>query len=226
MVRKDETICAPATSSGGAISVIRMSGPESFDICEKIFFPADKSLNLKGHDGFRIIHGEIHDGREVVDDVLVNIYKSPHSYTGEDSVEISCHGSAYIITRILELLIRNGAVSARPGEFTQRAFLNGKMDLSQAEAVADLVASGTKAAHRIAVNQMRGGFSAEINKLRSELLRFASLIELELDFGEEDVQFADRKELSSIIIKVKDLADKPKSLYQHKSYKSNPMSVL
>jgi tRNA modification GTPase len=208
MIRKEETICAPATSSGGAISVIRISGPQSIDICAKIFLPFDRNLIIKEQNGFRIIHGEISDGKEVVDDVLVNIYKSPHSYTGEDSIEISCHGSAYIITRVLELLLMNGAVSALPGEFTRRAFLNGKLDLSQAEAVADLVASGTKAAHRIAISQMRGGFSAEISRLRSELLRFASLIELELDFGEEDVQFADRKELTSIVIKVKDLADK------------------
>jgi len=207
MIRK-ETICAPATSPGGAISVIRISGPDSFDICEKIFVPADKNLILKEQTGYKVVHGEIRDGKEVVDDVLVTIYKAPHSYTGEDSIEISCHGSSFIITRILELLIMKGVVSALPGEFTQRAFLNGKMDLSQAEAVADLVASETKAAHRIAMNQMRGGFSAEIVNLRSELLRFASLIELELDFGEEDVQFADRNELSSIITKVKDLADK------------------
>jgi tRNA modification GTPase len=151
---------------------------------------------------------EIRDGKEVIDEVLVGVYKAPHSYTGEDSVEISCHGSSYIVTRILELFIRNGAIAALPGEFTKRAFLNGKMDLSQAEAVADLVASATKTAHRIAMNQMRGGFSAEIGKLRSELLRFASLIELELDFGEEEVEFADRKELSSIIQKVKELADR------------------
>jgi tRNA modification GTPase len=208
MIRREETICAPATSSGGAISVIRISGPQSFDICEKVFFPADKSLILKKQDGFKIIHGEIWDGKELIDDVLVNVYKSPHSYTGEDSIEISCHGSAFIITRILELLIRNGAISSLPGEFTQRAFLNAKMDLSQAEAVADLVASGTKAAHKIAINQIRGGFSSEIVKLRSELLKFASLIELEIDFGEEDVEFADRKELSSIVLKVKKLADK------------------
>jgi tRNA modification GTPase len=208
MFRKEETICAPATSSGGAVSMIRISGPLSFDICESIFFPADKSLAIKEQNGFRIIHGEIRDGNELIDDVLVNIYKSPHSYTGEDSVEISCHGSAYIISRILQLLVSKGAVSANPGEFTQRAFMNGKMDLSQAEAVADLVSSGTKVAHRIALNQMRGGFSAEIIKLRSELLSFASLIELELDFGEEDVEFADRKKLGSIILKVRDIADK------------------
>ena len=150
MSRKEETICAPATATGGAISVIRMSGPESLGICEKIFFPAGRTLILKEQAGYKVVHGEIRNGEEVVDDVLVNIYKAPHSYTGEDSVEISCHGSSYIITKILELLISNGAKSALPGEFTQRAFLNGKMDLSQAEAVADLVASGTKAAHRIA----------------------------------------------------------------------------
>ncbi len=207
MIRKEETICAPASSQGGAISVIRMSGPRSFEICEKVFFPSGKKVIIREQKGFNIIHGEIRNGKELIDDVLVNIYKAPHSYTGEDSIEISCHGSSYIISRIMELLIRNGAVSALPGEFTQRAFLNGKMDLSQAEAVADLVASGTKVAHRIAVNQMRGGFSAEIVKLRSELLRFASLIEMELDFGEEDVEFADKKELSSIVLKVKELSD-------------------
>jgi len=208
VIRKDETICAPATSYGGAISIIRLSGVKCFDICEKIFFPSNRRLTIKEQDGFKIIHGEICDGEKVVDDVLVSLYRSPHSYTGEDSVEISCHGSSYIITRIMELLIRNGAKAALPGEFTQRAFFNGKMDLSQAEAVADLVASGTKAAHRIALNQMRGGFSAEIGKLRSELLKFASLIELELDFGEEDVEFADRKELILIVQRVKELADK------------------
>lgn len=208
MIRKEETICAPASSSGGAISVIRVSGAQSIAICEKIFYPSDTGLIIKEQAGFKIIHGEIRDGKEVIDEVLAGIYKAPHSYTGEDSVEISCHGSSYIVTRILELLIRNGAIAALPGEFTRRAFLNGKMDLSQAEAVADLVASATKTAHRIAMNQMRGGFSAEISKLRSELLRFASLIELELDFGEEEVEFADRKELSSIIQKVKELADR------------------
>jgi tRNA modification GTPase len=207
MIRKDETICALASATGGAISLIRISGPECFGICEKIFFPADKKLKLREQSGFTIVHGDIRDDKEVIDEVLLNIYKAPHSYTGEDSIEISCHGSTYVITRILELLIRNGAVSAQPGEFTQRAFLNGKMDLSQAEAVADLVASGSKASHRIAINQMRGGFSAEIARLRSELLKFASLIELELDFGEEEVEFADRKDLRSIVLKVKDLAD-------------------
>ena len=208
MFRKEETICAPSTSQGGAISIIRLSGPLCFNICEKIFFPSDKNMIFSKQAGFKITHGEIRDGDEIVDEVLLNKFRAPHSYTGEDSVEISCHGSSYIITRILELLIRYGAVSALPGEFTQRAFLNGKMDLSQAEAVADLVESGTKTAHRIALNQMRGGFSAEISKLRSELLRFTSLIELELDFGEENVEFADRVQLAAIVFKVRDLADK------------------
>ena len=207
MIRKEETICALASAPGGAISLIRISGPDCFGICEKMFFPADKNVKIREQSGFSVIHGDIREDREIIDEVLVNIYKAPHSYTGEDSMEISCHGSSYVITRILDLLIKNGAVSAQPGEFTQRAFLNDKMDLSQAEAVADLVASGSKASHRIAINQMRGGFSAEIATLRSELLKFASLIELELDFGEEKVEFADRKDLRSIAVKVKDMAD-------------------
>ena len=208
MIRKNNTICAPATPAGGALSVIRISGPESLPICETIFFPADKSLIVRDQTGFKIIYGEIREEEDIIDDVLLSVFRAPHSYTGEDSAEISCHGSRYILARILELLIKNGASAAQPGEFTQRAFLNGKMDLSQAEAVADLVASGSRAAHRIAINQMRGGFSSEIAGLRSGLLRFASLIELELDFGEEDVEFADRKELRSIISRVKELTDR------------------
>ncbi len=139
---------------------------------------------------------------EIIDEVLVSVFIAPHSYTGEDSVEISCHASTYIIQKILELLVKNGAVPAQPGEFTQRAFLNGKMDLSQAEAVADLIASHTSKAHRIAINQMRGAFSDEISILRADLLHFASLIELELDFGEEDIQFADREKLKEIVSRV------------------------
>ncbi len=145
---------------------------------------------------------------DVIDEVLVTVFKAPHSYTGENSVEISCHASPYIVRKILELLITNGAIAAKPGEFTRRAFFNGKMDLSQAEAVADIVASKTRASHKIAINQMRGGFSGEIRKLRQELLNFASLIELELDFGEEDVEFADRSKLKVIIKKVKEISDK------------------
>jgi tRNA modification GTPase len=207
LIRKEETICAPATGSGGAIAVIRISGSQSIDICGKIFFSLDKQTQLKEYKGFTVVYGEIRSGEEIIDDVLVSIFKSPHSYTGEDSVEISCHASPYIQKKILELLIGFGATHANPGEFTQRAFMNGKMDLSQAEAVADIVASTTRSAHRVAINQMRGRFSAEIGKLRSELLNFASLIELELDFGEEDVEFADRNELKAIISTVKGLAD-------------------
>jgi tRNA modification GTPase len=208
MIRFEDTICAPATAIGGAIAVIRISGPQSLGICEKIFYPSDKNIKLIDLKGFTVVLGEILDGGEVVDEVLLSVFREPHSYTGENSVEISCHASPYIIRKILELLINNGAVSAKPGEFTQRAFFNRKMDLSQAEAVADVIASKTSAAHKIALNQMRGGFSREISNLRHELLNFASLIELELDFGEEDVEFADRKELKTIIFRVKDLADR------------------
>ena len=208
MIRPEETICAPATAVGGAIAVIRVSGSQSFSICDKIFFALDKNLKLIDHKGFTIAFGDIRSGYEIIDEVLVSVFRAPHSYTGEHSVEISCHASPYIIRKILELLISNGAVSAKPGEFTQRAFLNGRIDLSQAEAVADIIASTSSSAHKVAMNQMRGGFSAEIGRLRSELLNFASLIELELDFGEEDVEFADRKELKSIIVTVKVLADR------------------
>ncbi|MBW6500584.1 MAG: tRNA uridine-5-carboxymethylaminomethyl(34) synthesis GTPase MnmE [Bacteroidales bacterium] len=214
MLRQGETICAPATSAGGAIAVIRISGPESFPVIEKVFFPSDKSLVINKQAGNTVIHGEIRDEGVIIDEVLVTLFRKPRSYTGEDSVEISCHSSSYIRSRILELLISNGTRIAAPGEFTQRAFLNGKMDLSQAEAVADLVASSSEASHRIAMNQMRGGFSAEISRLRSELLRLTSLIELELDFGEEDVQFADRTELLSIVNQVKDLAGKLASSFR------------
>lgn len=208
MIRPEETICALATAVGGAIAVIRISGLQSLSICEKIFYPFDKNIKVYDLKGYNVVHGEIMSDGKIIDDVLFTVFRGPHSYTGENSVEISCHASPYIVRKILELLVNNGAVTAKPGEFTQRAFFNGKMDLSEAEAVADLIASKTSSSHRIALNQMRGGFSAEISSLRHELLNFASLIELELDFGEEDVEFADRKELKSIIIRVKKLADK------------------
>jgi tRNA modification GTPase len=208
VIRPEETICAPATAVGGAIAVIRISGLQSLNICEKIFYPLDKKIKLVESKGFTVILGEIKSGDRVIDEVLLTVFRAPHSYTGENSAEISCHASPYIIRKILELLINNGAVSSKPGEFTQRAFFNGKMDLSQAEAVADIVASRTSSSHKIALNQMRGGFSEEINRLRNELLNFASLIELELDFGEEDVEFADRNKLKAIIVRVRDLADR------------------
>ena len=202
MLRTGETICSPATSGGGAIAVIRMSGKDSIGICSSVFFPFDITAKLEEKPGFTITYGEIRQEDELIDDVLVSIFRAPHSYTGEDAVEISCHASPYIIQKILEVLVSKGAVAAQPGEFTMRAFLNGKMDLSQAEAVADLIASESRAAHRIAIEQLRGSFSDEISKLRADLLHFASLIELELDFGEEDVEFADRDELRDLVNKV------------------------
>src|SRR4030042_2464511 len=202
MLRTGETICAPATGTGGAIAIIRISGAESISICEKIFIPSEIHNKLSEQKGYSIVYGEIRSGEDIIDDVLVSIFRAPHSYTGEDSIEISCHASKYVQQKILELLIKNGAVPAQPGEFTRRAFLNGKMDLSQAEAVADLIASESQMAHRIAINQMRGAFSDEIRVLRADLLHFASLIELELDFGEENVEFADRNELIGIVSKV------------------------
>ena len=189
------TICAITTPAGnGAIAVIRLSGAESFSITEKIFQPLKKKT-LSQQKAYTLHFGNIVDGEEIIDEVVVALYKNPKSFTGEDVIEISCHGSRYIQQRILQLLIQNGARMAQPGEFTQRAFLNGKMDLSQAEAVADLIASNSAASHKVALNQMRGGFSSELVKLRTELLNFVSMIELELDFGEEEVEFADRTQL-------------------------------
>ncbi len=208
MKLSDKTICAPATAIGGALATIRVSGEESLNICDIIFHPINGSVRLRDRKGYTLVYGEIRSGKEIVDEVVLSIFRAPHSYTGENSVEISCHASPYIIRKILELLISNGAVLAQPGEFTLRAFMNGRMDLLQAEAVADVIASETKTAHQIAFSQLRGGFSDEIAKLRAELLHFASLIELELDFGEEDVEFANRKDLKSIIITVKALADR------------------
>lgn len=191
----DETIIAPATIPGtGAISLLRMSGPKALEICDSIVeFKGGRTAATS--EGNRVRFGIIKD----VDEVLVCIYKAPHSYTGEDSVEIMCHASAYIAGRIIELAVTNGARLAMPGEFTQRAYLNGKMDLTQAEAVADVIASTTEASHRIAMNQLKGGFSNELKELRSQLLHMASLVELELDFSEEDVEFANRDQLSSLL---------------------------
>ncbi|AOR26992.1 tRNA modification GTPase MnmE [Formosa sp. Hel3_A1_48] len=201
MTNKD-TIIALATASGaGAIAVLRVSGPKAISVSNTLF----KSIhdkNLLNQPTHTVHLGHIVDGDRVLDEVLVSIYKNPQSYTGEDVVEISCHGSSYIQQQILQLFIRNGCRSANPGEFTLRAFLNGKMDLSQAEAVADLIASDSAAAHQIAMQQMRGGFSSEIKKLREELLNFASLIELELDFSEEDVEFADRRQFEDLLQRI------------------------
>ena len=198
----NDTIIAVATPSGvGAIAVVRVSGPDAIVIVNEVF----SGKNLEKQATHTIHFGNIQDGDRIIDEVLVSLFIAPKSYTGENSVEISCHGSDYIIQQILELLIQKGARLAQPGEFTMRAFLNGKMDLSQAEAVADLIASSSESAHKVALQQLRGGFSHEIQHLRQELIDFASLIELELDFGEEDVEFADREELKSLVNKIQSI---------------------
>jgi tRNA modification GTPase len=203
MINKD-TICAVSTAPGnGAIAVIRLSGEKALSICDKVFYPKTKEKKLIKQPANTIHFGEIKDKDDIIDEVLVSIFKSPNSYTGEDIAEIFCHGASYIQQKILQLFISCGARMAQAGEFTMRAFLHGKMDLSQAEGVADLIASSTEASHRIAIQQMRGGFSDEIRKLRTELLKFISLIELELDFGEEDVEFANRAELKILIEKIR-----------------------
>ncbi len=199
-ILNNETICALASPFGsGAIATIRLSGPLSFKIAHQIFSPSNPKLNLEEAKSHRIHYGLIMDGKQQIDDVLLSTFKRPNSYTGEDSIEISCHGSTYIQQRILEMIINCGARAATAGEFTFRAFMNGKFDLSQAEAVADLISANSSTSHQLALDQMRGGFSAKIKKLRQKFVDFASLLELELDFGEEDVEFADRKALISLL---------------------------
>ncbi len=216
-MNSNDTICALATAPGGALGIIRISGPQSVEILSRIF-----SKDLTTAQPNTIHYGHVvatpHDGSltngqsvasqspstsEVIDECMVSIFRAPHSYTGEDSVEISCHGSRYILNKVIELLIQNGCRMAQPGEYTQRAFLNGKMDLSQAEAVADLIASSNKATHQMAMSQLRGQFSSELSQLREQLLRLTSLLELELDFSDhEELEFADRSELLSIANKI------------------------
>jgi len=218
-IRNEDTIYAPATVPGtGAISVIRISGPEALNIADKVI--TCRRGNISETDGYTLKYGYIYDAindcnsnycntaygnrsdkgeKQLIDEVLVSIFKAPHSYTGENSVEISCHASSYIVSEIMTLLHAAGARAAEPGEFTQRAFLNGKMDLAQAEAVADVIAAQNAAAHRVAFNQMKGGFSAELRDMRSELLELVSLMELELDFSEEEVEFADRSRLDLLL---------------------------
>ena len=198
-----DTIIALATPYGlGAIAVIRLSGDAAIELADTCFRARKKNKTLSSVASHTLHLGDIVDGDRIIDEVLVSIFKNPHSYTGENVVEISCHGSVYIQQEILQLFLKNGARHAEAGEFTLRAFLNGKMDLSQAEAVADLIASDSQASHDIALQQMRGGFSSEIEALRAELLNFASLIELELDFSEEDVEFADRTEFQVLVSKI------------------------
>jgi len=209
-IRNEDTICAPATVPGtGAISVIRVSGPEALNIADKLVTCRKGSIGESN--GYSLKYGIIYNTlniynsdncnheRQIVDEVLVSVFKAPHSYTGENSVEISCHASSYIVSTILDLLYLAGARAAEPGEFTQRAYLNGKMDLAQAEAVADVIASQNAAAHRIAFRQMKGGFSSELKGMRNELLELVSLMELELDFSEEEVEFADRSQLDNLL---------------------------
>ena len=189
-----DTICALATATGGALGIIRISGPQALEILSHVF-----SKDLTNVEPNTIHYGHIKADEEMIDEVMVSVFRAPHSYTGENSAEISCHGSRYILNKVLELLIQNGCRMAEPGEYTQRAFLNGKMDLSQAEAVADLIASSNKATHQIAMSQLRGHFSSELSRLREKLLKLTSLLELELDFSDhEDLEFADRSELLSI----------------------------
>ena len=199
-----ETICALATAPSGALGIIRISGPQTFEILSHVFSKdlAHTEPNTV-HYGHIVEYDAVSQHQNIIDEVLVSIFRAPHSYTGEDSAEISCHGSRYILNKVLELLIAHGCRMANPGEYTQRAFLNGKMDLSQAEAVADLIASGNKAAHQIAMSQLRGNFSSELSRLREQLLKLTSLLELELDFSDhEDLEFADRSELLELANKI------------------------
>lgn len=203
------TICAISTPPGtGGVAMIRISGPESISISDRIYRPLKEGKSLGTQNSYSLSYGRIVNEDEILDEVLVSVFRNPNSFTGEDMVEISCHGSVYIQQEILKLLLENGCNLATPGEFTQRAFLNGKMDLSQAEAVADVIASSSRASHKLAISQMRGGFSKELQSLRTQLLDFVSLIELELDFGEEDVEFADRTKLIELADDIKKVISK------------------
>ncbi len=199
MLNQDDTICAISTPPGvGAIAVIRCSGPLAFAICDKII-RTGKAGPVSEQAANTIRLCTVMEGNDMIDQVMVSVFRKPHSYTGDDLVEISCHGSPYIQKKILELLVAAGARPATAGEFTMRAFMNGKLDLTQVEAIGDLITSGSRAVHRVAVSQMRGGFTREIQKMRARLLEFTSLIELELDFSEEDVEFADRSQLKVLL---------------------------
>ncbi len=206
----NDTIAALATPHGsGAIAVIRLSGKKAFSICEKFSYTKfNEPIIFSEKKGYTVHYAVIIEKEVVLDEVLITVFKSPNSYTGEDSIEISCHGSIYIQQQLLQLLLKYGARMAQPGEFTLRAFLNGKFDLSQAEAVADLIASNSGLSHQVAMQQLRGGFSSKIKLLRDHLVNFASLIELELDFSEEDVEFADRKDLKKLINTITTIIEK------------------
>ena len=209
------TICAISTSPGvGAIAVIRLSGSDAITICDKVYESPKTGKSLVNQVANTLHFGKIVSADETIDEVVIALFRAPHSFTGEDIIEISCHGSVYIQQQILNVLVENGARLALPGEFTQRAFLNGKMDLSQAEAVADVIASANAAAHKLAMNQMRGGFSKEISALRDQLLHFTAMVELELDFSEEDVEFADRTALRKLTEEIEELLRKLKDSFQ------------
>ena len=201
MIKNDNILALASPSGIGAISMIRISGPESISIADKIFIGVEK-IKLIDQKANRVQLGYIVEDDRTIDKVLITVFRNPKSYTGEDLVEISCHGSIFIQESIIQLLLNHNCRVANPGEFTMRSFLNGKMDLSQAESVADLISSNTEASHRLAMNQMRGGFKNDINELRTELVNFASLIELELDFSQEDVEFANKKELNKLLDKI------------------------
>lgn len=206
-----DTICAIATAQGGAIGIIRVSGPQAIDITGSIFSPSGKTaVPFTQGKPYTLTFGQIkNEEGEILDEVLVSLFRAPHSYTGEDCTEISCHGSAYILQQVMQLLLHKGCRAAGPGEFTQRAFLNGKMDLSQAEAVADLISSSNAATHRMAMNQMRGGFSRELSQLRDRLLHLTSLMELELDFSDhEELEFANRDELRQLAEQIEQVISK------------------
>jgi len=202
MIHQDTVVALATPSGAGAIAVIRLSGKDAISIADSCFQSIKNQKVLSAQKTHTIHLGHIVDGNKTIDEVLVSLFKNPNSYTGENVVEISCHGSNYIQQEIIQLFLRKGCRMATAGEFTLRAFLNGKLDLSQAEAVADLISSDNEASHQIAMQQMRGGFSSEIAKLREELLNFASLIELELDFAEEDVEFADRTQFKALIERI------------------------
>ncbi|MGB1038010.1 MAG: tRNA uridine-5-carboxymethylaminomethyl(34) synthesis GTPase MnmE [Bacteroidia bacterium] len=222
MTNLQDTIVAPATPAGvSALAVVRVSGKEAINIANRSF---DKDISSA--DGYTIHYGHIIDGDTRVDEVLLSVFKNPHSYTGEDSVEISGHGSPYITKRIVETLLKNGARMAEPGEFTMRAFLNQKLDLAQAEAVADMISSNSEASLQMALNQMRGGFSRDIADLRQELIDFAALIELENDFGEEDVEFADRPRLKALINKLLTQIEKLRSSFSAGNVLKNGISTV
>lgn len=200
----NDTICALSTAVGvGAIAVIRLSGTKAFEICDSFFKPDKVNIRVSDFDSHTVHHGYFKNGDVPIDEVLLAVFRNPHSYTGEDVAEISCHGSLYIQQQMLETLISGGARLAERGEFTFRAFMNGKFDLSQAEAVADLISSNSKSSHGLALAQMRGGFSSKIKEMRRQLVDFASLLELELDFSEEDVEFADRRKLTNLLANLK-----------------------